>query len=369
MVLLFAVYKRWRTRRRFDTTTKGGNEEVSAALIRPCSGDEPGLFDALTSVLRCAAAPPLRVIFGVDKPDDGAVLVIRRAMAALDAAGIESRLVVTPVLGPNRKTSILAGCVRKADVREPVIISADSNTDLSGFDLSTLVSMLTDNRGAAAVWSPPRLKKNSGMAGKAVLHASWHSFGLLSAIDPAGMVGKLFAVRRDALASVGGFESFVRYLGEDMALSKRLRARGLSVLPTRNSVATIGGAGGWRETVARHTRWMMVIKAQRPRLILSYPLLFFSSVFVYPLALFASITYPLAGIICFASAATVRILVGYTAGRMLQLRTPIKRIVLETVLSDAVLLFAFLSTLRKQTVVWRGREFSFDAHGTLEESI
>jgi ceramide glucosyltransferase len=368
MVLLTAYYRQWRRRR------SGRKRRIPAGLprcllVRPCAGEETGLLDCLTSIARTRRDFPVRVVFGVDSEDDPALKVAHRAASLLAEEGIECSVEVTPVIGPNRKVSILAGCVAAAGADWDIVLSADSNTDLTGFDLNRFVATLARDDGVAAVWAPPRVEAPSrglgNLASEAVLHGSWHSFGILSLIDPAGMMGKLFGVTRRALFEIGGFDAMVGFLGEDMEMSRRLRAAGFKVESFSVSVKTVSGATTWAETLARHARWMMVIKAQRRLLMLSYPLLFFNALIVYGLALFGFFYSVTAGAICVSGAFLLRLLVGYSAARMLGVRLRPTEVVSHAFVADILLLFAFVRALRMRTVEWRGKVLSFGPNGEL----
>lgn len=371
MVLVTAYHRQWKMGRRFRLLDADRTLPKSCLLIRPCSGEDAEQLDCLTSVVRARRDFPLRVIIGVDSDDDPAVPSAKQAVEILNREGIPSSLEVLPVIGPNRKVSILAGCVSRVRGENDfdLVLSADSNTDLSGFDLTRFVAPLLQENGTAAIWAPPRVEAEErdlgNLASEAVLHGSWHSFGLLGAIDPRGMVGKLFAVTREALDAVGGFEGMVRYLGEDMEMSRRLRSRGLKVERYPSSVRTTASRMTWSETLARHARWMMVIKAQRPRLMLSYPLLFFNTPIVSILCLAGMLYSVPAALVCLLCALLLRLLVGASAARMLGLRSGLPTLVAHAVVGDGLLLVAFLKSLRMRTVEWRGRALTFTGTGEI----
>ena len=302
--LVFAVVKRRAlksTLRRLNTERFQGR---TCLLIRPCAGDEPRLFDALTSVTQSNRDFSLTVAFGVDCAEDSVIPAIENAVKTLEAAGIEAKVVIAPLIGPNRKASILAECVRRFGQNVDAVISADSNVSLAGFNLNALVEPLFADADLGATWVPFRESCDTpafgNLVSEAVLHYSWHSFGLLSALDPRGMVGKLFAVKREALRATDDFRNTARVLGEDVALARSLLENGWKVTALPIAVTSPVGRKTCADTVARHVRWMMVVKAQRPALLISYPLLFFNSLplclvgvfmlFSHPFAAFALLT-------------------------------------------------------------------------------
>jgi ceramide glucosyltransferase len=369
MVLFTAYYRWWRMKRHIRKTPFAPKQSPRCLLLRPCAGQEEGLLTCLISIAEAKRDFPVEVRFGVDSDDDPARSVAGRAVDILNEKGIESSLLIIKMSGPNRKVSILHGLTTTGKVDHDIIISADSNTDLAGFDLNRFVAAITED-GASAVWCPPWIdisKRTIGnLAAQAVLHGSWHSFGLLGAIDSRGMVGKLFAVTRSALRNIGGFSVMVRYLGEDMEMSRRLRRSGHKVTRFPQSVKTVSGPASFGDAVARYARWIMVVKFQRRRLMVSYPLLFFNALIVYGLATFGMLYSVTLGGLCLLSAFLLRLLVGYSASRMLGLRPHLGTVAIQAVVADIVMLIAFVKALFMRDVRWRGRTLVFEPNGELK---
>ena len=364
MTLLFCVFRR-RRMALHNARLSQPHALLSAVLIRPCAGDEPGLEACLTSIVHARRSFPVEVVFGVDSPKDTAIPAIQAAVAALRDHDIPSRMVVAPIIGPNRKVSILAGCMDTVAREVEIVISADSNTDLSGYNLDSLA-----RSRAAAMWAPPRVDTPSGSGWgsrmqQAVLLHSWHSFGLLSALDPRGMVGKLFALKREALDRIGGFGALVNYLGEDMQLSRLLREHGYDVTSDIRSVRTVVPPASPSATLARFARWTMVIKAQRRALLVSYPLLFFHFVPTLLLGLFAIPILPILALILLLLGGVVRWSVGVTASRMLGIRPRLLETLTMPAVADVVLCAAFFKALTMKQVEWRGRAFTLGPSGEL----
>lgn len=332
----------------------GGPAPPRALLVRPCAGAEPGLEERLTSALRARFEGELELRFSVASLDDGAVPAIRRAIAALEAAGTSASLVVAPPIGPNRKTSQLAGAA--GPERRGAVICADSDVDLSGLNLDLLLAPL--RAGAGACWAPPvELGPRVGAgdrASQALLGGSLHSFPLLAGLDPQGLVGKLFAVRADALEAVGGFRALVRYLGEDMELARRLRAAGWRVEAAPVVARSMVSGRSPAEVVARYARWLTVIRAQRPALMLSYPALFFCWPLQSALLLATASSAPALSAIGLALASVGRLVVALGAARLAGRPVGLGGALLDMALADAVLALAWLGALRSRSTRWRG---------------
>ena len=369
--LVFGVINRARLTRSFQRSVKRGIAPNRALLIRPCAGDEPGLKDRLLSVCEAHCDFPLRIVLAVDNPNDKALPAIHAARDALVALAWDVSIVIAPVIGPNRKASIIAECLRVEKSEFDSVVIADSNIDISGVDLNGLTAGLLGNPAIGAVWAPFRetaARRTCGnVASEAVLHFSWHSFGLLSAVDADGLVGKLFAVRKEALAEVSDFRALTRVLGEDAALSKALRASGYNVHVAPLTAQSPVPPKTWSETLDRHVRWMMVVKSQRPALLAAYPLLFFNTLFIYLAALLIAPVLPIPAMLLAAFTFAVRIAVGTVAARMIGLRPRWAQLLSAVFISDALLFLAFFKTLFSRTFTWRGQPLYIDRSGTLTQ--
>lgn len=188
---------------------------------------------------------------------------------------------------------------------------------------------------------------------------------MLSALDGAGIVGKVVALRRASLDAVGGFSALEPYLGEDMELARRLRDAGLRVAVAPGVARSLVRGRSVGDVVARYARWITVIRAQRLALMASYPGLFFATPLVLAsVGLSAAVegwSPWLAG--CCAVVLVARLLVALCARRAS--RTPVSRALADVVLADALLAVAFARAALRRDVRWRGRTLALSADGTL----
>lgn len=342
-------------------------------LVRPCSGTEPALSRSLA--LDPTGLPAgARVRFAVAREDDPATPFCDRAAADLRAAGVDATRVVTEAVGPNRKASQLAAVLAREPDDLALVAVVDSDVDPASLAWSELVGPWVDDPGVSAVWSPTVESTGTTLgdrASSALLGVTLHAFPLLAGLDPGGLVGKVMVVRRGALQAVGGFAALTGYLGEDMELSRRLRARGGRVVATRAVARSAATGRSWEAAVGRYGRWMAVIRGQRPWLLPSYPLLFFAT----PLVLGG------AGLCAWVGDARARAVAMGAAGVVLVARAAVALagrwrrgsgpwgagLVLDAVLGDVLLARAFLRALGRRTVWWRGRALRVGPDGALTE--
>lgn len=330
---------------------------TSVLLLRPCAGAEPELQRTLNS-LPVQGVHRLRVCFITAEPGDPAEPAIHAAVGALRARGLEAEHRLGPPLGPNRKLSQLVAGMNGAE--EEVIFCADSDVDLEDLLLDAMVGPV--QAGLAAAWAPPVEVQVLGWGdrlSRAVLGGSQHAFPLLCGIDPAGLVGKCFAARRDALEAIGGLAPLAHHLGEDMELSRRLRAAGLRVGPAAVRCRSRVAGRSARTVRERFSRWILVIRAQRPALLLSYPLLLAAS----PLQVVLGLVLGEPALVVFAGAG--RLIIAALARTRSQLDRGPGALLVDAMVGDPLLLWAWLRALLSRSLSWRGQRMWVDGSGRL----
>jgi ceramide glucosyltransferase len=336
-------------------------------LIRPCAGTEPWLSTTLPSLAAARCSFALSCRFAVAGDDDTALPAVRAATAALSGTGIDASVILTASRRPNRKAAQLAAIVAMERAVFHVVLVADSDVDLTGTDLDALVAPLVTRTDLAAVWAPPIEAASAHTLGDrasgALLGASLHAFPLLAGLDRAGLVGKLIAVRHDALREVGGFDTLVSHLGEDMELARRLRAVGHGIEAAPIVARSLASGRSWEQVESRFARWITVIRAQRPALLTSYPCLFFA---MAPIVILAAAAVPVAPRTA-AVAAIFAILtrLAVAAARATGRSLAVPRLAADAVLADVLLASAFVRAMCSRRVVWRDVALVVDRDGLL----
>lgn len=361
-------------RRRPPAVTSVPPRALSAPLLlaRPCAGAEPSLAARLGELGALVDDPAhralVRVRFAVAAADDPAVPAITEACARLVARGVDAALVVTHATAPNQKSEQLARLVARAP-DAPVVVNVDSDVDLAAFDWDALLAPLADP-AVAAVWAPPFEARGDTLgdrASEALLGGSLHAFVLLAGIDRGGMVGKVVALRRDPLASVGGFDALREHLGEDAELARRLVAHGAALAASAGVARSCASGRPAAAVLARYGRWLTVIRAQRPALLLSYPALFFATpllALAAGLAWIAGVGGP-ASLAAAGAAVLARLAVSVAAARASG--RPVAPLT-DALLADALLALAWGRALATRSVRWRGRTLRLGADGTLHRA-
>jgi hypothetical protein len=347
----------------------------AVTLLRPCAGDEPDLARRLASVPRLPTPrgepARLRVVFAVATELDAALPAIAVARGLLAAAGVATSTETTGAVGPNRKADQLERALarlRPAD--DDILVFADSDVELAGVDLAALVDPLAD-RSVGATWAAPVEAGTRDTAGDAWSHAvlstTLHAFPLLGSLDPSGLVGKLFALRGDAVATAFAPPSLRRSIGEDFALGERLRRAGLRLV-LAPVLARSHARGRSPATVReRYRRWLLVVRAQRGSLLLSYPLIIAAGPAFAALAVAAlALRSPSLG-----GAATVglvvRLVVAFAARRFTGSDLSVGATLVAAARGDALLLGAAARALVQRRITWREHELVVGRGGQLVE--
>ncbi len=363
--------QRWLSRRVKRLPALKGNDSI--VIVRPCAGGDAFLLSNLQGVpvLPEGAKWCLRV--AVSETTDGSYLLAQQAVKALVAKGLDAELVLTRAQGPNNKCAQLSA-VMALHSQDAMVIVADSDVDLESVDLRGVVESL--KLGEAARWVVVRERLVSSRAtwgdavSQGILSGSLHSFALLSRIDKGSFVGKLFAVRTDALASMGGFAALTRHLGEDLELARRLQDTQFSTLAETTEMAWSNVCGRSVGQVRdRFARWLLVLRKQRPALLLSYPLLFLAPWIqsIIAVVLLISGQHNPVLVVTIVIAFVARQLAYIAARRACRIPVLSLKAWSAAIVSDWVLAWAWVHSFTLDSVRWRDRELFFGADGLLRE--
>jgi ceramide glucosyltransferase len=329
-------------------------------VLKPLHGAEPGLREALESLLSQDYPGPLQVVFGVQDATDPAQAVVgdlQRAFPERDMA-----LVVDPTPhGANRKVANLINMHGAA--QHEVLVLADSDIAVPPGYLRGLAAALREpdvglvtcayrGRAAAAGWSQAAAMGLSYQFLPSV--ATGVGLGLAK---PS--MGSTIALSAELLERIGGFAAFADILADDYALGAAVRAEGLQtrvapVLVTHNCAdATLS------EVVGHELRWARTVRGVDPAG-------FAGSAVTYPIPL-ALIALLIGGATSWALAALAaalisRLWIWSQVDRAAAASTgPWWWLPLRDMLSFAVFLGSFLG----RGVDWRGDRFEVDAQGAL----
>lgn len=207
-----------------------GRFRGSISVLIPAR-DEVGDIEAC---VRAAVAEPVdEVVVYDDRSTDGTAETLRLLSAELP----KLRVVAGGPL-PRGWVGKPHACHQLArHARGDLLLFVDADTTLSGGGVGRLVSLLEDH-GADIVTAVPHQRTGSAVEALLLplLHLTYTSWLPLSLVhrarDPRFLAanGQVLAVRREALEALGGFASIASEVVDDMALCRRAKQAGRTVL-------------------------------------------------------------------------------------------------------------------------------------------
>jgi len=317
------------------------------SVLKPLCGVDDGLEENLER-FASDPYPHHELILGLEKPDDPAAPIAQRVRAR-HPDKVKIVLKKKDVgLGP--KINQLAEIVRAANPKFSVLLISDSNIRPAAGYYHELNRAFADPRVGCA-WNPivgAGHKTPGAMFDNMQVANVTGQVLAVRALTGATPIVKTYAVRRSALASIGGFEPYGDILAEDYTIGRDIHRRGWKVVALRTPIYN------WTEKKTMdsfHQRWQrwgaMQATAEGPG-----PALAAGLMNPIPMALGALVlggSLPVVGAVVAAKTAldvsTAKAL-GLDAGLSEALTVPIK---------DLALGVAQFHGFFDRTVTWRGK--------------
>ena len=233
-------------------------------VLKPLCGAEHGLYESLRTFCD-QRYPRFQIVFGVRDAGDPAVAVVHRLQR--DLPELDLQIAIDPTQhGSSSKVGNLINMMPLA--RYDYLIIADSDVRVAPDYLAKVVGPLLDP-GVGIVTCPYRGRPRPGL---------WSLLGSLFINDwfmPSVYVAALFgsrsfafgatiAIRRKALAGIGGFAALADQLPDDYRLGELTRRRGLRTVLSEVVVEICVEEGSMRELIRHELRWLRTIRTVRP---------------------------------------------------------------------------------------------------------
>jgi ceramide glucosyltransferase len=274
------LFTLWLTRRFFRTRLEAPPDFCPpVSILKPVRGLDAQALRNYASFCQ-QEYPECELLFGFSDPEDPAMGLVRQLQCEFPETCI--RIVTGPVLGPNRKASLLHHLATQA--RHDILVISDSDMRVTPDYLRRVVVPLADPTIGLVTCCYRGETSLTLAAGLEALHIG---VSFLPSVIVANKVFKLgfamgatAALRRSDLMRLGGFKSISDFLADDYQLGARVAQLGLKVHLSDYVVATVLGATRFREQWHREVRWNRCARVSQPR---SYPGLLIT--FATPLAL------------------------------------------------------------------------------------
>ncbi len=232
-------------------------------IIKPVKGEDGESFENFASFCR-QDYPVYQIVFAVASPEDPAVPVISRLMAAVP--GVDLELVVdSRTYGPNHKVSNLINAYPKA--KHDVLIICDSDIRVDPCYLHEVAALFADGDVGlvTSLYRSPRVH---------TIATALESMGFAADMIPNVMVavrlegltfalGASMAVRRSALEKIGGFPALADYLADDYQLGNLVHRAGFRLALSPHYVESVMRREGLRDILSRQLRWARTMRASR----------------------------------------------------------------------------------------------------------
>jgi ceramide glucosyltransferase len=236
-----------------------------ASILKPLKGCDAETEACLVSWLNLTSAGSIQFLFGVPEADDPACALVERLIKRFPDR--DAALVLTGErLGTNGKVSSLAQLARLA--RHDLFIVSDADVRVPPDLLGQLIGEIGAAKDLIACCLY-RLANPStpAMQWEAVSINSdfWSQVLQARAFGPLDFaLGATMALSREALSSVGGFESLTDQLADDFQLGHRLVRQGGAVCLSTVVVECWEAPRGWRQVWRHQLRWARTIRVCRP---------------------------------------------------------------------------------------------------------
>jgi len=319
-----------------------------------------------------AGIPPLLLLRPVDEPTEAELadialplpseLSIRHVVVSPYRPrlppGIEWHFSDPPC--PNRKVGhvLYALDTLRRDEEQILVVDADVAVD------RTLVEGLSAalSAGAALSTSAPLPERGSGAGATALrglLRSSHHSFVALDLMSagPKAVCGKALGLSPAAAAALRGLDG---HIGEDLELSRLLHDRGMPVVRASAPARMPLGRVPLAAVLRRLRRWMLVLRAHRPALYPTVPVLLAPTPVLLALAIVLGAPAVFGAVLVLLA---LRIALGLALSRGSPEAADGGW---EWLVGESALLFAWAASLAGRTVGWRGRSFVLLRGGRME---
>jgi len=234
------------------------------SVLKPVHGLEAQLEKNIESFFR-QNYPNYEILFAADEPDDPALTVVREVCARYPH--IRSRVLVTGAPWPNPVVHSFH-CLSQA-AQHDILVTTDSDVEVSSNYLREIVPAMLDpkvgmltcvyrGKNAAGFWS--------GLT--AIGMSVEMTAGVLVANLLEGMkfgLGPTTVVRKDSLASIGGYGALKDYIAYDFAIGNLIAEKGYRVVLSAHIIDHIVNQKSLQRMWQNQLRWAQSTRYSRPK--------------------------------------------------------------------------------------------------------
>jgi ceramide glucosyltransferase len=234
------------------------------SVLKPVHGLEAQLKENIESFFR-QDYPNYEILFAADDANDAALEVVREVCARYP--NIPTRILVTGTPWPNPVVYSFH-CLAEAAEHE-ILVTTDSDVEVAPNYLREVVSPLLDPK-VGMVTCVYRGKNAAGFfSGLTAIGMSVEmTAGVLVANLLEGMkfgLGPTTVVRKDSLASIGGYTALRDYIAYDFAIGNLLAKGGYRVVLSEHIINHVVNQKSFRHMWQNQLRWAQTTRYSRPK--------------------------------------------------------------------------------------------------------
>ncbi len=234
------------------------------SVLKPVHGLEAQLRENIESFFR-QDYPDYEILFAADSADDAALDVVREVCARYPH--VRSRVLVTGTPWPNPVVYAFH-CMAEAAAHES-LVTTDSDVEVSSNYLREIVPPLLDPQVGMGT-CVYRGKNAAGFfSGLTAIGMSVEmTAGVLVANLLEGMkfgLGPTTAVRKDSLASIGGYAALKDYIAYDFAIGNLIAKAGYRVVLSGHVIDHVVNQKSFRRMWQNQLRWAQTTRYSRPK--------------------------------------------------------------------------------------------------------
>ena len=234
------------------------------SVLKPVHGLEAQLRENIESFF-VQDYPHFEILFAADEANDAALEVVREVCARYPQ--IPSRVMVTGALWPNPVVHSFH-CMAEAAAHD-ILVTTDSDVEVSPNYLREVVGPLLDPH-VGMVTCVYRGKNAAGFfSGLTAIGMSVEmTAGVLVANLLEGMkfgLGPTTAVRKDSLASIGGYSALKDYIAYDFAIGNLIAKAGYRVVLSSHIIDHVVNQKSFGRMWQNQLRWAQTTRYSRPK--------------------------------------------------------------------------------------------------------
>jgi ceramide glucosyltransferase len=236
----------------------------AVSVLKPVHGLEAQLQENIESFFR-QDYPDYEILFAADDANDAALEVVRGVCARYPH--IRSRVLITGTPWPNPVVYSFH-CMAEAAAHD-ILVTTDSDVEVDPSYLREIVTPLLDPK-VGMVTCVYRGKNAAGFfSGLTAIGMSVEmTAGVLVANLLEGMkfgLGPTTVVRKDSLASIGGYTALRDYIAYDFAIGNLMAKAGYRVVLSGHVIDHVVNQKSFRRMWQNQLRWAQTTRYSRPK--------------------------------------------------------------------------------------------------------